>query len=357
MRSILALILCLILAPTVRGTTVSEICRISGQGTFTIKGLGLVIGLNGTGDSGKELAMARPLAQVLENSGNPIGSLEDLAKNKSVALVWVDCTIPEQGGRSDRFDVHVSTIHSASSLAGGRLLLTPLTGPRVNPSTVYAMAWGAVELEGDTPTVGRVREGAQLVRDIKRGNVGPSFEILLNPYFGGWSSSVHVSTAINDNYFARPDVDVDPIATAVDDRTIRIVVPPAERADPAAFVADVMSTPINQALMQMPAQVIVNRRTGVIVITGNVVIPLTALTHKNLTITRTIPQPQPTPEDPIIERSRWAALGEAERERDEIRLQDLINAFKQLDIPTPDQIDILQMLKKTGQLQAKLIID
>ena len=88
------------LAGAAEAATVQELARLKGQGQSILRGVGLVTGLNGTGDSGKELAMARPLAQVLANSGNALASPRELLSGKSVALVMVTCVVPEAGGLS-----------------------------------------------------------------------------------------------------------------------------------------------------------------------------------------------------------------------------------------------------------------
>src|SRR5688500_3859850 len=124
--SVFALLAGVCAAPHANATTVGELARIRGQGESVIQGIGLVVGLPGTGDSGKELAVARPLAAVLANNGVPIADFDELKSSKSVALVSVMCTVPAGGARvDDRFDVTVACLHSATSLEGGILYLAP----------------------------------------------------------------------------------------------------------------------------------------------------------------------------------------------------------------------------------------
>jgi flagellar P-ring protein precursor FlgI len=335
-------------------STVKELVRIKGQSQTVLRGVGLVVGLSGTGDSGKELAVARPLAAVLENSGNSLGSPLDLKNSKSVALVMVTCTIPEGGARADdRFDVSVSVINSATSLKGGELFLAPMRGPYAT-SEVYALASGLVDLQdASVPTQARVRGGARLTRDILGPQVGDTFDLLIDPPFSGWASASQMAIAINSK--AQPQGPI--VATAIDDRTIRVVVPPAERADRAGFVADVLSADINTSLLDLPAQVICNQRTGSIIITGDVEISPVAITQKDLNITTTVPPPVASAQNPLIQRDRWAEMKTTARPSEMAKLSDLVKAFKQLDIPVSEQIGIIQMLHKTGKLQAKVIID
>jgi len=326
-----------------------------------LQGLGLVVGLNGTGDSGEELVVARPLAKVLENHGQPIGGFEELASGRSVALVMVQCRTLRSGAQADdRLDVTVSVLNSASSLEGGELYLTPMTGPYPG-SPVYAIASGPIELsDGGVATRGRVRGGAQITRSITPAPVGDSFDVILEPAFAGYQSAVHVASRIRDEYLLRPSGRLSGggvIAEAVDDRTVRVQIPENERSRRAEFIADVMSTEIDPAQLKLPARVVVNRETGAIVVTGDVEISLVAVSHENLVIRRVTPAPEPTPQNPLVETDRVVAIGTDERERERAALDDLLEAFKQLSVDVGDQIEVLQMLHKSGRLHAELIVD
>ena len=162
-----------------------------------------------------------------------------------------------------------------------------------------------------------------------------------------------IATAIN----ARAQPQGPSVAFAIDDRTIRVTIPASERADRAGFLADVMSADVNASLLDLPAQVIVNPRTGSIIVTGDVEISPVAITQKDLNITTTIPAPVGTAINPLVRRDRWTTLETAMKPAEGAKLSDLIAAFKQLDIPVAEQINILQMLHKTGKLQARLVID
>ena len=343
---------------TACATSVQEVTRIKGQGQSVLQGLGLVIGLPGTGDAGEELVVARPLMQLLQNAGNPVASVTELENSQSVALVLVTCTIPEQGGLTDdRFDVSVSVINSAQSLAGGRLFITPLTGP-LPGSPVYAFAEGAIEIETeDAPTTARVREGARLAQDVATPEITGSFVLLMNPHLAGFGATSEIAGVINAEYFNNPSVEAQRIARAINGREILVEIPAVEQASPTEFIASVLSTNINPALLRLPARVIVNRRTGGIVISGDVAISPGIVTYRGLTINTTLPPPLPTPEEPLVERSRWTGVGTELADRDAAQLQDLLAAFNRLDIPTEHQIDILMMLEKNGQLHGKVVID
>jgi len=344
-------------------TTVKEIARIKGQGENVIRGQGLVFGLNGTGDPGKDLVMARELAEYYRNNGNPIPDLSDLKNAKNVALVNVFITIPEGGGRiDDKFDVTVQATHTASNLAGGVLYITPLLGPKPDPKdTPWAFASGQITVDDKaSPRTGRIRGGGQLVKDVLRGEVGDTFTLILRPPYQGWSSASAVATTITQELYGKVGRNLSglpAIATVLDDRTIRIDVPTSERSDRAGFIGDVLATPINIALLKLPAQVIYNSEAQMIIMTGDVEISPVAITQKDLTITTTIPAPVPTPDNPVVESKHWAGLTTSTKDGDRARLQDLLNAFNQLKVPVADQVSILSMLEKTGKLHARLIRD
>lgn len=350
----------LLLAPSpgARGQIVRQMASIEGHGASRVQGLGLVTGLPGTGDSGKDASLARPLAEVLRNFGLPIADLEELRSTRAVALVMVSCELPSFGARrGDRFDITISTLGSASSLAGGTLLITPLTGPFPG-ADVYAMAAGDVVVQDDNaPTRGTVRGGAQVIEDIRMPELGDVFSLVVDPEYAGWAASTQVAAAINDNYFNSPEAIGPPVAEAIDDRTIRIRVPDAERRAPAAFIADVLSAPVNPALVRRPPKIVVNTATGAIVVTGDVRIGAVAITHRDLRITTTTPPIIPTPANPLVQTDRWTGLGTDLREGDRARLEDLLEALRQLDVPVEDQIQILFMLQKSGQLQARIVVD
>lgn len=354
-----ALLAVLMTAVSARAVTVKELARLKGQGESVIQGIGLVVGLSGTGDSGKELAMARPLMQVLGNNGNMLGSAKELANSKSVALVTVTCTIKAGGARADdQLDVFVSVVNSAVSLKGGRLFLSPLKGPNRDDPVIYAIAEGPVDIEdASVPTVGRVRGGARMVEDVLMPAIEEVFDLIILPHFAGYPSATEMASSINHQYFNSPQANGPSIAEVVDDRTIRVTIPEAELASRAGFVADVLNTDINVALLKLPAQVVCNQRTGAIIVTGDVQISPVAITHKDLVITTTIPAPEPTKDDPLVERTRWTGVYTNAKPSETARLTDLLTAFKKLDVPVTEQISILQMLKKAGKLQAELVVD
>ncbi len=349
--------------PRAASISIQDLCRIEGQGESVLRGIGIITGLKGTGDAASDLVIARPLAEIYKNNGLAIGELKDLAKGKAAAIVALEVVIPEQGARrDDKLDVFVTVMHSATNIEGGRLTLAPLTGPFKGDTTLYAMASGSVEIEKTAmPTVGRIRGGARVVTDVLPPALGPSFNLVLHPDARDYTVTTQLADTINT---LQPDLDalgesrgVAPIARAMDDAVVRIDIPAIERGNPARFVARVLTADFNPNLLRLPAQVLVNSRTGSIIVTGNVEISSVVISHKDLVISTTTPAPVPTAQRPISEQQKTTTVGTTGRASDRARIQDLLQALKALDVSVEDQIGILTQIHRVGRLHARLVID
>ncbi|MBK7404625.1 MAG: flagellar basal body P-ring protein FlgI [Phycisphaerales bacterium] len=357
------LALCTLIGPcasvaSAQTMTVQNISRMASDSRFKLQGLGLVMGLSGTGDSGKEMAMVRPLAAVLQKNGNPMPDLKELEKTKSVALVMVTCEIPAGGAKlNDSLDITVATLGTASSLEGGELFIAALTGP-LPASPVYAMASGPIMmLDPAHPTTARVAAGAQIIKELQMPSPDTHFDLVLEPHYRGFAAAAQVATAINDNYFNTPAAAGMRIAKAADDRTIMVDIPEAEMGDKAAFIGEVMSTQVSEALLRLPPQVICNVRTGAITFTGDVRVSPVAVAMDGISIRKTEPRPVPTAADPLVTTTNWLGVTTESDEPGMTKLDDLLKAFDQLNIPTKDQISIIQQIHKQGCLHAKLIVE
>lgn len=341
-----------------RAVGIKEMARLGGVGETNLWGLGLVVGLQGTGDSGDVQPLARQLAAVLEKGGSPVPELRELVKAKNVALVMVTCTIPKEGARAgDTFDVFVQAYHNAPSLKGGRLFITPLQGPKPGQG-VFAFAEGPLVFEESSLTVGRVRGGARVSYDITMDVIRPDgrIELVIQPPYAGWSTSQLLASAINSDREGFDDSVVQ-IARAVDERTVMVEIPEPELVNPANFIAAIMEIQLDPSLLSIPARVIVNERKGTITVTGDVQISPTAVTHKDMTITTLNPPRTPTADNPSVERSRWAGVGTVGGDRSRARLQDLLSALTRLDVPVVDQIAILSQIHRMGHLHAEYIVE
>ncbi len=156
------------------GLKLGEICRLKGQEVNTLQGVGLVVGLRGTGDP-DSAPTARALAQMMKNMGAPMGqgptgglNLDDVEDARNVAMVFVTARVPGVGAQAgDLIDVSVNAI-GAKSLEGGTLMLTPLLGPRADNKTVYAMARGPLNLSLDGPvTTATIQGGAKMEATVR----------------------------------------------------------------------------------------------------------------------------------------------------------------------------------------------
>lgn len=368
---------------------VQDLARIQGQGINVLRGMGLVTGLRkGTGDKGTELALARPLAKVYEANAMSLPDIKDVAGATSVALVALEVVIPPQGAREgDLFDVRVTTIHSASDLSGGQLLLSPLMGPRADDQNVYGMGFGSIMIEnvaaaagpggggrgGDQPlTSGVIRGGARMLVDVKPEAIRDRFVLTLQPAYRHYTIASRLADAINGEANAPSEglglsdrLIEGEVARALDDSSVLVMVPPEEVSNVPQFVARVMATQVTLSLLQQPAEVRINTRTGSIVFSGNVEISPVAISHKNLTITTAAGgagnarggNAANQPAGGAAVRETLAAIDTINRGRDKARLADLLAAFRQLDVPMEDRINIVMQLHRSGRLHARLVVE
>ncbi|MFN7020500.1 MAG: flagellar basal body P-ring protein FlgI [Phycisphaerales bacterium] len=343
--------------------SIQDLVRIDGQASSWLRGVGIVTGLPKTGDSAAELVVARPLAKIYENNGLLLDDLSNLAKGKSAAIVTLSAEIPQEGGRKgDRFDVFVQVSHSASSLKGGTLVISPMLHPLPNhPDPVYGFAAGPITIEEtDVPTVGRIRRGLQLIKDIKRRTpITDSFDLIVEPHFRSPTTTRMIASEINGITadLENNDDTATQIATAVDDTVVHVTIPEHERINPTNFIASVLTKRFSPSLMDLPAQVVVNERKGTIIVTGDVEISAVTIGSDRLVITTITPPPVPSAQDPLVSSTSWAEFGSTTTNAEHARIQDLLEAFKQLNIPVREQIDILAQIHQTGRLHAKFVRD
>ncbi|MEO1277495.1 MAG: flagellar basal body P-ring protein FlgI [Planctomycetota bacterium] len=336
---------------------IREMVDFANATTSRLIGVGLVTGLNGTGDEAGLSATTEPLVAALRNQGIPISDPAQLEQSRSAALVWVTAEIPNTGGRvGDRFDAQITPALAASSLEGGRLLIAPIRG-HLPGDGVHAFAEGAVVIDDATsPQVGRVPGGLELVRDIITQDVGPVFDLKVRTRYAGHAATDLVASTLNEAYYNTDQPDLPPVAEALDDRIVRITVPEADRGSMVAFVKFILSRRVRDPdLLSLPARVIVNRRTGAIVATADVDISPVGVSHERLQFTVTQPALPATPENPVTTQERWADIASTVSASEQAKLSDLLAALRALDVPVRDQIDLLAMMHKTGSLHADFI--
>ncbi len=345
----------LVFAPAgrARAVQVQDLVRIKGSESSKLVGMGLVVGLNGTGDGGDFLPAMRPLAAMMQRLIDPNVLAAELEDAENVAIVSITATVPAGGVREgDHVDVQIASVGAADSLEGGRLFLTPLYGP-LPGSPTFAFAEGRVTIEDDqTPTVGKIDNGATLTENIAARNIDPfgRLTLVLDQPNATWPMANTLTTLIND--LMAPDSP--PIAQAADQKNIIIQVPQREQRNPASFIAQVLEIQLDPTLVRTEARVVINERTGTIVMTGDVEISPVVISHKGLTITTITPKAEPTEETPEVEEQEFIGLDPARRGG--ARLADLLAAFNQLKVPAEDRIAILKEIHRTGKLHAKLVL-
>ncbi len=328
-------------------TTLKSICRVKGQEENTLQGLGIVVGLKGTGDGGNFSPTMQSLARMLLLMGRPVGRdlTRELKEAKNVALVTVTVTVPAAGARQgDKLDCTVSAI-SAKSLAGGRLFTTPLTGSRPDPRTprVYAFAEGPLSLDDPTLlTTARVHAGCRLEEDFF--NVFTHDEkltLVLEPNHADFEVAQDVAELINSQLGFQGSGA--PLAKALDQLNIEVGIPPQYKTDPVLFVSQVLALPILEP--QLGPRVVINERAGSIVISGDVEIGAVVVSHKNI----------------VIETGSVASTGQFKAldvgETPTPRLKSLVEALNALHVPTDDIVDIIKGLERNGKLHGQLILE
>jgi flagellar P-ring protein precursor FlgI len=357
-RVIVAAVFALLCAGAARAIAVQDMITLGGTGENTLWGLGFVVGLQGTGDSSDSLPLARQLAGLLEKGGNPVPDLIELTGGKNIAMVMVTCTLPREGARKgEKYDVHVQAWHNAKSLKGGRLFITPLQGP-IAGQGVFAFAEGPIVIEGDVSTSAVVRRGAQVTWDFRMNVIDSGGMLTLNvkPEYAGWTTSKLLANTINQDRQGLRE-DVEEIARAMDSKSVRVRIPRPELSNPANFIGNILSIQLDPSLLNLPARVIVNERTGSIVVTGDVEISPTVISHKDLVVTTITPPPVATPENPIVSQSDTTAVDTVRDERSAARLEDLLEAMKALDVPVEDRIAILAQMHAIGHLHAEFVVE
>ena len=350
-RSTILLIACV--ANLLAGASVAEgrtmlksICRVKGQEENTLQGLGIVVGLGGTGDGANFLPTIRSLATAMQLMGNPVGpnGAAELKDAKNVALVMVTATVPAAGARQgDKIDCVVSSVGSAKSLAGGRLFLTPLLGPDPQNPRVYALADGPITLEDSgRPTTGRIHGGCRLEEDffnvfVKDGKI----TLVLDPNHAGFQVAQEVTELINSQLSFQSSGT--PLAKALNQVCVEVAVPPQYTEDPVLFVSQVLSLPIVE--MPVGARVVIHERTGSIVISGDVEIGPVIVTHKNVVIEAGNP---PAP-------GQFVSIDSSDPQG--TKLKSLVEALNAVRVTNEDVIDIIKGLARNGKLNAELIIE
>lgn len=334
--------ICVASAPLWAAVPLKTICRVKGQEDNTLHGLGLVVGLKGTGDGSSFLPTIRSMAVALEMLGNPLArdAQAELKDAKNVALVLVTARVPPAGGRQgDRIDCRVHSVGSCKSLAGGYLFLTPLVGPDPRDRRVYAMAEGPLTIEStDTPTVGKIAGGCRLEADffnpfVKDGRV----TLVIDPPYADFQVAQDIVELINTQMTVQSGGMM--LARALNQVNVEVLIPRQYADDPVLFVSQLMELPLLD--IAVTPRVVVNERTGSIIISGDVEIGPVVVTHGNMVIQAGGAQFVP------VDSSQTQTT----------KLKALVDALNALNTPPQDIIEIIKGLEKDGKLRGRLIIE
>ncbi len=348
----------------VAGVRIKDITTLEGVRDNQLVGYGLVVGLQGSGDSMRGSPFTeQSLRAMLERLDAKIAPGASRARN--VASVMVTATLPPFVRRGARIDVNVSSLGDASSLVGGTLIMTPLKGA---DGKVYAVAQGSLVLSGFSaqgqaaqvsqgiPTNGRIPGGAIVERELK-GDFQRSRRLVLNLKNPDFATAIRVANAINA--FARKRFGR-AIATAHDMRTVIARRPQGVGvAWLAAAIGELRVRP------DVPARVVINERTGTVVIGEAVRISTVAVTHGNLTVRiqemPAVSQPAPfsrgetviVPDTTVMVEEQRGNIGVL-RGAD---LRELVAGLNSLGVKPKGIIAILQAIKSAGALQAELVVE
>ena len=338
---------------------IRDVASIEGVRENSLIGYGLVAGLNGTGDSRQTLFSTQTLASILLRMGVQVSGASVRVNN--MAAVFVTASLPPFARSGNHIDVTVSSVGDAKSLDGGMLLLTVLRGA---DGQVYATAQGPLTIGGfaagvagnskqvNHPTVGRIPEGAIVERDAPNDIAKqPSQQLILASQ--DFSVAQEIAAAINGDFHV-------PVAKVLDSGRIEILTRAVAEQDLPALLARIETLPVT---IHPRAKVVINERTGTVVIGREVKLGAVSILQGNLTIEIStemgVSQP-PAFSKGETERVEQPSIKaeETKARRVELRegatVEDLVNGLQSIGASTRDVISILQAIKAAGALQAEL---
>jgi flagellar P-ring protein precursor FlgI len=348
--------------PQSRVQPLRNLASVEGVRENPLVGYGLVVGLNGSGDSTQVKYSSQSVVNMLKQFGVKLPDGEE-AKNKNVAAVMVSAVFPPGYRRGQAIDVTVSSLGDAKSLRGGTLLLTQL---RAADNEVYALAQGNLVVGGlsasgksgssvtvNTPTGGRIPNGAQIEREIPT-DFSTRQQVVLRLRHPNFDTATNVVDAINRRFGQ--------VATTADGTSVEVIAPvnPTERV---AFVAKLENMPI-EAGLEVP-KVVFNSRTGTVVISDGLRVKSAAITHGALKVviseSSAVSQPGPfaqgqTAVTPQSKVSVDQGSGQMFHWPPGAKLQTIIDVVNSLGASPDDIMAILQALDQAGAIEGELVV-
>lgn len=343
---------------------IKDLASIAGVRDNQLLGYGLVVGLNGTGDkTGQTPFTLQSLKSMLAQYGVSIPpNINPQLKN--VAAVSIQATLPPFAKPGQTIDVTVSSLGNAKSLRGGSLLMSPLKGA---DGQVYAIAQGELVVGGlgvdggdgssiviNIPSVGRIPNGATVERVVNNA-FNMTDQLVLNLHRPDFTTAQRLAKAINDKFGAGA-------ASAIDAVSIKIAAPsdPSQRVTLMSMLENLEVDPGDA-----PARIVVNSRTGTVVIGSHVTVMPAAVSHGSLTVSITadpiISQPEgfSRGETRVVPRSNIDVSQESNRMfefKRGVTLNEIVQAINQVGAAPGDLVAILEALKQAGALRAELVI-
>jgi flagellar P-ring protein precursor FlgI len=359
------------ISETAHADRLKDLTSVAGVRSNQLVGYGIVVGLSGTGDGNTQLTL-----QTIQSMVAQFGQSTDLAgiKGKNAAAVMVTGDLPPFIKPGQTMDVTVSTLGEAKSLRGGTLLMTPLLGA---DGQTYAIAQGnllvgGLGIEGgdgsslivNVPTVGRIPRGGSVERIVDTSFLNNPY-LVLNLNQGDFSTAYRVSEAINDF------LEDTSVATPIDASSIRVRAP-EEASQKVAFMGLIENIEVDPA--RPAAKVVVNSRTGTIVIGGDVRVTPAAVSHGSLTVridenkkvtptTTTVVnenQAVVAPGDPNVEVDTDITVDQPDAQAfvfdPGVDLSSIVDTMNGVGASPADLVAILEALRQAGALRAELVV-
>ncbi|RIK97956.1 MAG: flagellar biosynthesis protein FlgA [Proteobacteria bacterium] len=339
---------------------IKDLANIEGVRQNQLIGYGLVVGLNGTGDTLNNIPFTKQSLQaMLERMGVNIRGAT--IRTGNVAAVMVTGNLPAFGTQGTRMDVTVSALGDAKSLQGGTLLVTPLLGADGN---VYAVAQGSLAIGGfqaegaaasitrGVPTVGRIANGAIIEREIEFAlNRLPNIRLALRN--ADFTTAKRIAAAVNDYLGSRTAEPLDP-------STVQLSVPKEFKGNVVALLTEIEQLQVEPDLA---AKIVIDERSGIIVMGRDVRVATVAVAQGNLTVTISespqVSQPNPLSRgQTVVTPNTRVGVQEDGKKlavvKNGVSLQQLVDGLNSLGIGPRDLIGILQAIKAAGAIEADI---
>ncbi|MFH2123550.1 MAG: flagellar basal body P-ring protein FlgI [Pseudomonadota bacterium] len=346
-------------------TRIKDIAQLGGVRENQLIGYGLVTGLAGTGDDLKKVLFTRQaLYNMMVRQGITINPTEfEKIKSKNVAAVMVTAALPPFAKPGSTMDILVSSIGDAQSLAGGNLLMTALKGPdnkvyavAQGPMTISAFSFGgkAAKAQKNHPTVGRIVNGAIIEQTVPV-DLGRNGTLSYRLRASDFSTASNMSEAINATFG-------EGTAVPIDSTTVTVTIPTDFQAEPVPFIARLESLDIN---VDTNAKVVINERTGTIVMGRDVRLSTVAVSHGNLSIvikeSADVVQPNPlAPGETVVIPQTTVTMSEEEGRltvvEEGVSISAVADALNAIGATPRDLIAIFQAIKAAGAMQGELVV-